>query len=978
MYRSVRNVSITVFICLGLLSCSGGGGDSGEEIGDDIIVPDTWEDHTKFETIDGIDDSQEDLGAGETACVQGKNPKGNGCNLPCTDGWHPGPDGSCYVDCPSFLSEDEEGRCTVPNCPDGWHPFSDDDPMCIFNCPEGFESLTGPEGDFCTLPCSTGFSRGEDGQCRLDCPVGMVPADSSTECKLTDVGESKLCPKDLWDESFTGPNPRYVDFHSTSPVPDGSITAPAPTIMQVVQQVEQEGLDRVTIFVAPGDYEEHVVFNEMKEVNLVGACAATTTIVGNGLGQRENQNKGAITANNVDVLLVSGVSIISDRRGIHVDHSGQASTVEIDQTRIDQASDFGIYISGGFDTVTVSKTSIQHSTGHGILVTGTVPGPEQPNASTVTLAGNQITELDDCLNWDWCPAGPRNIGIQIDQISSVVIQENHISDIVHSSGVILSEVEKAKLTGNIIEGLNGDSGILIGSSPNLSEVVIEGNRIANGTAGEWALLPARSFHGIDISYGSNSIDLSIKGNLLHELQGFAFQLVDDLDIPGMGGTAKLVFEDNEIDGVSCGVRLDCLGVFSVAGNVFAHSTIAFQNGDTADLKLSGNVFRDGLLDDNGLPDGTVKKYIGLSWSQIEIWNSNNDGNFEFIGNHVVGQPALHPQDSRYGAVLLMETGPVLVKGNLFEENLANNALFSLDSAGLEISGNLFIGLDDGDSDPPGKRSAVWVNQTDASLDSKIIFDANVFQDFMKPFFDATLSLYYEHEDVSFQFTGNRFRKAGWLYFANYNDASASTLDFLGNDLTDSSIVITSMQALGFMDNRLHNFYGILLNQEVETTAQFENNLFQSGMLQLIGPSGTTKFKNNGFSDSIGAGLVVASSSGTVDVEHNLFSTTGPLSWEGAGTVGDALEITGTSEDPCSGVSVTNNRIMDSSRYGIIVSGASAHVEGNMYVENGEDCGGTCDLAIQLEPGSGAVSGNDVDFATKPADPAGVLTVDHLQ
>ena len=919
-------------------------------------------------------------------CPHGANPSGNGCLLPCKNGWHDGADGQCHINCPTGLSEDASGRCTVPICPEGtsetpwtatFEGASLEGTACIRGCPPGMQSVGEGFNLRCEIPCATGWSKGEDDRCHRECPDGMVKPQGAEECELTEVGERKVCPGgNKYDDTFSGPNPLYVDIDDNTQTPDGTPEHPFHSIMDAVNA----GGDAVTIFVAAGEYHEQVVLDGQSEVHLIGACADQVSLIGEGLEYINEVSSGVINVKDVENLTVDGFSLESDLRGIRVDKAAKGTGhLVIANVHLQESAFYGIAVESSYATIDILDNTVEYAADGGIVIYSAAP---LGSTAEVKITGNRITNIVPCVGLALCYDTPLVSGIAAAYIPKLVVEGNLVAEMEYADGISAADTPNTIVRGNELRDIAGASGITVMPYEDGSAVV-EDNWISDCRAGPFMGQDANLFYGAQVlsKYAVDSVLVS--GNVLHDIRGFGLHtlVLPDVD---------LEISNNEL--VSIPWAISVQGDARIKGNRVYDSRLQLAtNSQSRGIHLEGNEFRDGVDDDFGLTDSEFKTALNEVKLRLLISSSELPGDtegsyepvrlegnrFADLGGDVVATVSVNPETF---------AKEVVIRHNVFELNSGNNLVLS--NAGIvEATENRFVGsmavLSDKVSASPLIHVGLYlISKNKVDLEA-VTVSRNHFQDYGNGHALAFGHLG-ESDQRAYTVEENGFFMGHLITFVDAAGYGASNLTMLRNTLLGTTVTLGLTRKVGMMENRLVGSDVILSQQVANGGATFADNLFDSSSLVLANCQGGLVVDGNEFHAPLGVGLLVTASPGLTTIQDNLVAGTTERVWQGAGATGDGIHISGTQELGASNVVIQGNRIEDSARLGILVSGSYALVEGNMYSGNGNDCQGGCDFAVQYEPIGGAdaprtpsVAGADLKFVTRPDAPYAMLTAEDV-
>jgi hypothetical protein len=957
--------SLLVVLALSFtFGCGGDGAKESEDAGAEADV-----------RAEDVGDLQlQEIGPASAACPHGTVSSGNGCYLPCEDGWHDGADGKCHMDCPALTAVGDDGECTGLACPDGWSEAPDGMQICVRKCPAGFESDPSWGGHGCRLPCSDGMTRGDDGWCHLDCPAGMQAADTASGCELVQAGGSMECPGGKWHVDPTADNPLYVEAGADEETADGTEDAPFPTIMAAVAFAQEQANQDLSLFVAEGDYHENVFIEGFKSVTLLGVCPQLTRVIGEGLGDFESMGLGAISVLEAMSVDISGLGIVSDKKGIFVYRDKDAgSLMSVHNVHIEESGSSGMMVIGRFEEFQIVDNTVSHATSYGIGVAND-EGIGGLFPATVNIVGNVITQMDHCQA-EFCADIEYSVGMIVLYATDVTIEGNYLGNIDQVQGMYAAFADNIVVRGNLFENLAGSDALVVDGT----DVVIEDNRIAGCVAGEFNGQPPNSFRGIvgNTSMTGKPMAMTLRRNLLEDIQGFAM-LVVTAQYPNQ--EASVLAKDNEVVDSAAGIYYSSGGYMKLEGNRFAGTRVGAFQARSVETSAEGNVFRDGVNHDFELPAGDDKAVIAGNDISVSLIMIEGQEPVRFSGNHAVNVANL--TEGLGGATVAVgQTTLAEVADNLFEECWASTILMVSGYNGATISDNVFIGVDSNDAGLEGNRDALLVGSENLDGPTTLTVEGNYLVNFMTSGKSSPVSLVFEHDEVEVRFAENVMRNIRLAYIIPAGNTVIDSIDLSGNSFHGTLLYLSACRKLIMEDNYLWASIVLFSKQPLEGTAAVRGNLFNDARVEVRIPPGKVMVEGNEFSDSYQVGLLVVSAwhagdpetyPPDVHISHNIFNGVreGPWKWGSVGTIADALQITGTSEFPSSGVTVSSNRFHDCERFGAIISSSGAMMEGNMFAKQ-------CPLVIQNEVGATPVTGSDVDFAERPESPFGVVTIDDM-
>ncbi|MFH1531144.1 MAG: right-handed parallel beta-helix repeat-containing protein [Pseudomonadota bacterium] len=963
------------FLCIGVLALllSGCGGQGGS--GSDPDASDSGRvDDGASADVEIVPD------ASDPVCELGPNPDGSGCLLPCNNGWHEGSDGRCHVDCPPFLAEDASGFCRVAACPEGWSAVSWSATLngesieashCIPDCPSGMEAVGEGLERRCSIPCGEGWSIGPDGRCRLDCPAGMSATDGGTGCALVEVGERKACPPGPWDESFVGPNPIYVAQNEAGPDADGSTGKPFGTITEALMAATGE--EAVTIHVAEGLYSEYVVFGGdgpgagLSEVHLIGACAEDVIIDTTALDPSGYDKDAAVIAIDLTKLTVAGITVRSASRGIRVEQNQFGLSTTIRDVRVEDTGYAGISASSRYSEIVIADNAIDGAAGYGVVI---ADPPIEDGPTTAAITGNRVTGILPCDGYPSCAAANWANGIAVVDLDTVILNGNEIAHIEHAEGILATANVSAMVTGNLVYDLDGWTAIQVTVGAGGSGVVAD-NRIADIVAGSVGPNGPDCADGVLVMLAADSSTLTVQGNRFEDVQGRAILVSAPPD-------AKVDVLGNEI--VSAPIAMALGGLLGISGNrVFDSNALLLTANETWSLVMEGNEFRDAVDHDFALPNGSIKQAlttanfrIGLAGSAKAHAPSDSKEGFFLWGNRFAACSGDKPYTILVGSQS-QHVETLEVEGNVFEDN-GGTVLTATRVGTVLIEGNMSIGTSPQQTsvplDPYNLEMGFWL----VSLDDQDLEDVTVRENLFMHYGNGQ-GLVLGHEldaDRDLVIEDNVFIVAslGIINPAGYGGRFAG---IKRNDFLASHIFVGLYDQLEVFENRLLGGFLVQDRQAESGQAFIEDNILELSEVVVTDALGQVTLARNEVQRGSGFGLLVTASPGGVSLERNLVYDTLEHPWQGAATTGEGILVTGTPELGTSDVVVTGNRLEGAARTGLLVHGSKAFIEGNMYRANGGDCGGACDLVVQGPITLDDLTGADMEFATIPEQPYGIVT-----
>jgi hypothetical protein len=887
------------------------------------------------------------------SCPDGENPDGNGCLLPCEDGWHPAPDGACVVDCPSPASEGTDGMCDVSECPEGWalteREFLDGPrAFCELECPEGMEpSYMDGAFDGCVHPCPDGWTSGTDGLCHLDCPEGMTPVAGPQLCEAAVAGEDAECPPGQWDDSFDGPNPVYVDQAVGSPAGDGTPLAPFATISQAVAAAGAVG--PLTIHLAAGAYQEHVWLQDRPEVNLIGACAELVHIAPEALPSPGGYPGGAVQLTDVDNLVIRGVTIDSPGYGIRIEHAasaGQPERLQVEQVVVAQAEGRGIAVWAAYEEARVRRCTVRQALGGIGFVDITAP---------TTPFGDVV--IEENLIEDLRPLGSNPYdfiyGAAVNGAHSATFARNTVRGFTEAAGIVAQAVSTAVVRENLITSLEGLAGVylrIIADTPVPVDAAVEGNVFSDCAAGPNGVDTAGEKFSA-VAFIQDGGELRCDRNLFSGIQG------PGLWVQAAAPVGVAIDGCEFIDG-AIGV-LAYGGSLAIGGSRFHDLRAAvlardegFDDSEMGPVTVGGCTFARRADGGHDLPGGgTLDELLDMGYD-VEL--SMIGAPLDLRANAFFGNLGSAEDTGQHHSVSVGRCGSLTLSGNAFSSNDGVD-VFVLDTES-EISGNRFS---DGET-------ALYL-ASDGTLEAMA---ASVEGNFFGAI-NALLSASLADDNLSLSVQDNSLVVAAVFCGYDLSSWELSSLIMRSNSALESFISWSSIRDAAFTDNLLRDSSLVIArSDEGSLTSIADNAMVRSG-LHVSEASGAVEVAGNGvfFGLRRGTGIGVFGSPGPVTIRRNIVAAVETAELEGIGEVGDGIHVVGDPDGEASSVLITSNLLRGNDRLGIILHGSTGAVEGNMYVENG--CGIQCDLVVQSPSGDG-VAGWDTGFAAHPDTPFGVI------
>ncbi len=902
------------------------------------------------------------------ACAEGETPLRDGCTLPCTDGWHEGPDGGCVVDCPPMMTEQEDGSCAL-SCGEGEE--AEEDTLlaevgtlhlkfCNRGCPEGMELIDGR----CELPCGDGWTRNKDGECHLSCPEGMVETDDDIGCALQTVGENKVCPDGNWDTSIEGPSPLFVDPEEGSADGDGTEEAPFTTINQAVAAMG----DTATIYLAPGEYDEQVIVDGKKAFNLIGQCAenvliAPDTIVAPYPEGAEGRGAGVITAWRVDNVRIHGVKVRAQQgSAIVVRHDLQpigSRAVGVDQVVVVNAALAAVVVRGAFNDVGVTNATLTRSL-LGIDVATQYSEDESSGAilpagssGTVHILGNRIESLgsDDSVS--------QVVGVSVFGADQVTVTGNELSDLSYATGMDLWVVNKLIVEGNIMSDISGFGGMhLVGpdkESPSM-DATIEKNVIFNINAAPCAYPNCPDYaEGIYFNAELGGFRVTLDRNRFERVQGDAVAIAPD-DETGANFNVSACEFIKSYEGISWGS-----GNLDIDDCRFSHMWVAIYGGapdqyqPIGNLDLRRSVFENRELDPSGiLEDSEEKERPGVVYLTDRIPQSTT----RVIGNLFRNNKMFDIDRDLY--VLRLSGGDLRVEDNVFSNN--DGTATDVDSGSLSVENNRYLNNDTG---------IVVIQSPGTRVDASDI-RGNVFVSNVNGLFEI-----WSEETGDYSVEDNVFlQTAAYVGDLDPTGQSAERLRVDGNYFGATFVQTGNAAELAVNGNLFQSSRLTVVSQPEGGEGRISGNRLERSHLEVYQAASAVRIENNEITGPssfpyplyLGAGIGVFESQGPVEIVHNLINNNDERELPGIGIAGDGIQVIGSDKRTPDLLWMEANRIESNERFGALVVGVEGYIDGNMYRDNGN--GGDDHLVLSLPRGEG-YDGSDVAFATEKRSPPAV-------
>jgi hypothetical protein len=888
----------------------------------------------------GCDDGKKKSEQEEFSCPHGENPDGNGCLLPCEDGWHEGPDGTCAVDCPHPSTAGEDGFCAIPGCPDGWSSIeiSVEDLVthtCYRECPGAMDWESSVTWS-CAYPCPAGWTLGDDVECHLDCPEGMVATDEGAGCDLPDAGEAKTCPGTPWDTSISGPSPIYVDGTSGSDTGDGTEGAPFATIGAALASTTA---DSVTIYLAAGTYDEHVHVSDKTELNLIGACADQVLIAPATIPELpEDITEGAVQLDDVDSARIHGVEISSPKNALRIEHTGDAGSIIVDQVEISAAGHAGIAIWGEY-----ASTLVEHNT-----ITGAVWGMHCAMGEAVVAEG-ELT-IRDNLVYGLVPPEDSDVsaaeGIVATSMATIEISGNAVRDFSEALGITVQHTTGGSITGNIVSGLSGFAAVWAAPTVSGEQVTLTDIIIDDIAAEPTGYDPSGQGASGVLVYGFGLSTTRMIHNRVSRVQGIGVSVMQEAD-------DELEIRDCELASSSVGAIVYG-GEALITDNRFLDTWSALHLRDEAmdanalgPVTVEGNTFTDRAASDFDLPEGPLKNLLAL-----DIYSGVLSAELPVIFRRNTYHDIASPSASTPYVLMASVSNEIQIVENAFSHNEGN--IVSLDGGTVTVADNLFA--------LTGTAIEVVASSSGQLASLEIAGNAVLGSEIYAAWEVADLELVLRDNYVTASTAVIGYPELG---------IPAGPLSLRGNAVVSTNFTVGLSDDLRIEEN----YFDIAVLEVIEQlpgsqTAVLANALVSTSIVlnRITGPA---MVRDNGVhgGHSLPLGLGIFASPGPVVVDHNIFSAPVELAFPGVGDLGDGIHVVGDASGAASDVELTANIVSASPRLGIVLDHATGRVEGNMYLDNG--CGGDCDLVVQSPSGEG-VDGWDTGFAVTPDDPYGVI------
>jgi len=710
------------------------------------------------------------------------------------------------------------------------------------------------------------------------------------------------------------------------------------------------------------------LFEGLESVRIVGACPERVRIEAEGLGVRGATSLGALTFWDVPEVHVSGVTIRSDRRGVLVVHDASGRAVTVTDVVVERSDWHGISVYGAYPEVEVARCRTLGAVNAGVLV-NVCPADYATVTADVRVDAVEVGGIRRCERFETCADFAFAIGIGVFCASDASVADSLVHDFDQAAGgVWLTLGDNATVTGSVVYGLAGMALLSLDGDA----VTVRDNRLADCTPGEVDGTAHESCLGLFLDGdGKTGMVADVVGNFIADARPTGIEAGS----AGFADAMDLTLERNELRDLDLAILHSIGGNLTLTDNRFRAVRVALSSTGGDGFAGTGNELRDGLAQ-NRLPAGSTRDFLDSLCCQLSVGPFGSDEVAELRGNHFSGLPVLDAADVQGGAACFVGVPGVQVDGNVFEGNLSEAGVLVAGFSTVDLRANLFLGVDDGVADPPGGRSFAIVGSEAEGGPARVSIEGNDVRDFMGGSGTWAGAFLFQREAVEFELFDNRLWRVGTLTVGSPSAAAFDRVALAGNDMTGPVVLLHPARQLTIEGNRFRGAYLALLGFPAAGTASLTGNWFEGSIIDARRPAGTFTVQGNEFRASTAMGLLLRSPAGDTVVDHNIFDGVTAMPWtEGAvGTVGDGLAVTGTPNEPGSGVRVTRNRFHDAGRWGLIVSGAAAFVEGNRF-DGGAAEG--CAFAIQNEPQAGAVSGGDVPHAARPQPPVGVVTVDEL-
>jgi hypothetical protein len=684
----------------------------------------------------------------------------------------------------------------------------------------------------------------------------------------------------------------------------------------------------------------------------------------------------------VDTLSIEGLSIVSDLRAIRVDHSGSGKSVSISQVRVEHADFMGIHVTNTYAAIDISDNTVVDvaDAGIGLMAPGAVP---KKSGAEVVLARNVVSAVKPCKGLEVCYDTPYVNGIAGGFVEKAVVESNEVSDLEFTDAVAFLAVSDLTLRGNIVRNIAGYTSIYASLAAGEKGLLAE-NRIVDALAGPLQDLPADCMIGLHVIAEPGAAEVTVEGNAVADVMGYGLFMDVPAELPA-------TIAANEFFHVPWAMQLG--GRLSVESNrAFDAGIFLTTDSSTAELAITGNEFAEAASEEFDLPPGLFADTVAGPAARILVNVSTTPGDAEdaklpvFSGNRIANM--LAGTVTAVGLNVDVFAAGAEVSANVFEGNEGTN-LSASNVADLVVRDNRFVGLHR--NELPGEPQA---ENPDCALHlvSKVeedFLDVAVEHNYIQDFGNGEAIVVVQDApgEKAFSLRDNTVFSGRFIWFYHPGGYGAQSVHLSGNDFVATQANIGLSRTIAVAGNRFTGSDVMLIQHEEGDEASFSDNIFQRSTLVVAGADGGVLVENNEFADSVMAGLAILSSAGPVAANHNLFLGAEEYVWEGVGTLADGVHVTGTPDQGASVVELRANRIGGNQRLGLLVSGAVALVEGNMFTDNGDGCGPACDFVVQLEAtampdGSplpvGATTGTDLSFASRPTEPYAILTLADLK
>ncbi len=930
----------------------------------------------------GVEDVGEDKQI--EGCPEGPDPDGPGCALACVEGWVARPDGRCHIPCPPALAEGPDGFCSQHTCAPGttivsFSPESEDAPYepqtvltCFPPCPEGLEHATAAKGldQVCRVPCGAGWSYAEGGRCHRDCPEGMVPTpepqpDSQAPgCTLPAAGAQTACASEAPFPEYSGLIPAlHVLAGANSADADGSAEHPFATIGAALAASG----DSVVLLLGAGTYQEHVLVEDKSFLALVGVCADAVHIVGEDLPMVAGATTGAIHVRGETDVRIEDLTVTSEHKGVFVECLDLGGSAYIEDVVVQGAQATGIGVVDGCQEITIRRATVQETTRIGIRARG-VFGVGIWSEATALIEDCLVEGVEPCSDATLCGLTDAALGVYAIGAAEVTLRRNRLEGLETAYGLLTLDVPEVLVEANEVRGVKGPAMISVElpTAPGAAAVVRD-NRLTDGFLAPWAGQPAVVTTGIEaVALGVGSVE--VRGNVVRRIMGFGLHtnVVD----------GQQVVVDNDVEDVAAGAFVEGgADVVFDSNRIRDGNALLMTTGSLPSWTMVGNELADRRTDEVWIPESIVgSSLLEAGATPIQIGPQGGAGPYDIRANVFSGMSD-ELVEVAVGFSPIGLTEAVVFEGNAFYDNSGAD-LSILGVAAPTVRDNRFR-RHDGPLAPPDDPHplGLGLSGTHPGALAEVLVEANTFQFYPQGFPLSLIPIDTAAPQPTWTVRDNTFHDAQFPTIDG-SVVSEESVYFQGNVLKFANPNLVALDELIFEDNVLLESTLLVLDQEEDSTTEVRGTLGLESSIGVIDCQGPVSLHHNELVRAFDYGLGVFSSPGPIQVERNvLLGGKGGWLYPGVGTIGDGLHISTAVGDPTSVVEVRSNWIEGQERLGILLSASEAHIEGNLYRDNGEACGQECHLVVQAPPAEDALTGIDSALAVAPAEPYGALSED---